>query len=168
MRVVRTPTSGAKAEGLSVCRFAIGAPNTKKEKRHETANQQTFHNHGVGGPRGGPRHLPTLHHAQGPRGAGHLHHRRHARSAARGCPEPERHRSGSASEPCVRVSNSHGSSTTWRLSYAPLLDDQFLWPSCCRGSDDEVVAGCEVLMFLRACAGSRDPLPTHLLHGTAG
>src|SRR5215510_633058 len=88
--------------------------------------------------------------------------------SASGCPEPERHRSGSASEPCVRVSNSHGSSTTWRLSYAPLLDDQFLWPSCCRGSDDEVVAGCEVLTFLRACAGSRDPLPTHLLHGTAG
>src|SRR5215468_10165223 len=35
-------------------------------------------------------------------------------------PEPERHRSGSASKPCVRVSNSHGSSIAWRLSRAPL------------------------------------------------
>src|SRR5215510_13852696 len=49
----------------------------------------------------------------------------HAEVSA-GCPEPERRHSDSASEPCMRVSNSHGSSTTWRLSYAPLLDARFL------------------------------------------
>src|SRR5262245_55609712 len=84
------------------------------------------------------------------------------------CPEPERHRSGSASEPCVRVSNSHGSSITWRLSYAPLLDGRFLWPSLYRGSGGGVVAGCGFLTFLRVCAGSRDPLPIRLLPGISG
>src|SRR5215468_3351073 len=41
-------------------------------------------------------------------------------------PEPERHRSGSASKPCVTVSKSHGSSTSWRLSRAPLVAISFL------------------------------------------
>src|SRR5262249_15634804 len=35
-------------------------------------------------------------------------------------PEPERHRSRSASKTCVIVSSSHGSSIAWRLSRAPL------------------------------------------------
>src|SRR5262245_4179365 len=83
------------------------------------------------------------------------------------CPEPERHRSGSASEPCVRVSNSHGSSITWRLSYAPLLDGRFLWPSLRRGSGGGAVVGYGFLTFLRVCAGLRDPLPTRLLPGIA-
>src|SRR5262249_50070502 len=83
-------------------------------------------------------------------------------------PQPKRHRSGSASEPCVRVSNSHGSSITWRLSYALLLDGRFLWPSLCRGSGDGAVAGCGFPTFPRACAESRDPLPTRLLRGISG
>jgi len=54
-------------------------------------------------------------------------------------PKPERHRSGSASKPCVTVSKSHGSSITWRLSTAPLQRSaslavlqswQWRWSSC--------------------------------------
>jgi len=41
------------------------------------------------------------------------------------CPEPKRRRPGSASEPCVRVSNSHGASITWRLSRAPIKTFDF-------------------------------------------
>src|SRR5262245_53349657 len=57
---------------------------------------------------------------------------------------------------------------TWRLSYAPLLDGRFLWPSLRRGSGGGAVASCGFLTFLRVCAGLRDPLPTRLLPGIAG
>src|SRR5262249_9296945 len=83
-------------------------------------------------------------------------------------PEPERPPSGSASEPCVRVSNSHGSSITWRLSYAPLLDGLFLWPSLPRGSGGGAVLGCGFLTFLPVCARSPDPLSPRLLREICG
>src|SRR5215813_12163586 len=72
--------------------------------------------------------------------------------------------------PMMKLSRttSHGSSITWRLSYAPLLDGLFLWPSLHRGSGGGAVAGCGFLTFLRVCAGSRDPLPTRLLREIAG
>ena len=40
--------------------------------------------------------------------------------ASTALPKSGRHRPDSASKPCMTVSKSHGSSTTWRLSHAPL------------------------------------------------
>jgi hypothetical protein len=40
-------------------------------------------------------------------------------------PKPGGRPPGSASKPCLRVSNSHGSSTAWRWSCAPLVTGRF-------------------------------------------
>jgi hypothetical protein len=42
MRVVRTLTSGAKAESLLVCRFAVGAPNTKRKTAMKSQISKLF------------------------------------------------------------------------------------------------------------------------------